>query len=165
MTGKSDHFPCGPWILRWTIFIEILRLMMGAAHVERVPFIWYWPDGAPNCLIMTHDVETSAGRDFTPQLMDIDESYGFKASFQVVPERRYEVPDEYVERIRSRGFEFNIHDLNHDGCLYRSERNFSVGRRKSTITSVSMELRAFVPARCIAGSTGTMSSSFPMICH
>ena len=74
--------------------------------------------------MMTHDVETSAGRDFTSQLMDLDDSYGIKASFQVIPEKRYQVPEEYVSEIRSRGFEFNIHDLNHDGSLYLNGGNF-----------------------------------------
>src|SRR5208283_91600 len=73
---------------------------------------------------MTHDVETRAGRDFTSQLMDLDDSHGFKASFQVIPEERYEVSDRYVSEIRSRGFEFNVHDLNHDGYLYRERREF-----------------------------------------
>jgi hypothetical protein len=107
-----------------TLHEEFLRLSMRAAGVQRVPFIWFWPDGAPNGLIMTHDVETRAGRDFTPQLMDLDESYGIKASFQVIPEKRYEVPNEYVQEIRKRGFEFNIHDLNHDGKLYQKREEF-----------------------------------------
>jgi glycosyltransferase involved in cell wall biosynthesis len=107
-----------------TIHLELLRLSMEAGGVERVPFIWFWPQGASNCLIMTHDVETEAGRDFTPALIDLDQSYGFKASFQVIPEKRYEVPDEYVQQIRSRGCEFNIHDLNHDGHLYQEREKF-----------------------------------------
>jgi hypothetical protein len=107
-----------------TLHEKILRLSMEAAGLKRIPFIWFWPEGAPNCLIMTHDVETSAGRDFTRQLMDLDESYGIKASFQVIPEKRYEIPDEYIRDIRSRGFEFNVHDLNHDGHLYRKREEF-----------------------------------------
>ncbi|MGB6430521.1 MAG: glycosyltransferase [Candidatus Acidiferrales bacterium] len=103
---------------------ELLRLSMEAGGVERVPFIWFWPEGASNCLIMTHDVETAAGRDFTPVLIDLDHFYGFNASFQVIPEKRYEVPDEYVRQIRSRGCEFNIHDLNHDGHLYQEREKF-----------------------------------------
>src|ERR1700675_4339666 len=101
-----------------------LRLFMEATGTKRVPFIWFWPNGAPSCLILTHDVETSTGRDFTSQLMDLDDSYGFKASFQVIPEKRYDVPDEYVHEIRSRGFEFNVHDLNHDGRLYLEHQEF-----------------------------------------
>lgn len=103
---------------------EFLRLLLSASGLKKVPFIWFWPDGASNCLIITHDVETRAGRDFTPQLMELDESYGFKASFQVVPEERYEVPGEYVREIRDRGFEFNVHDLNHDGRLYLERDDF-----------------------------------------
>src|SRR5438046_4955247 len=101
-----------------------LRLLMEASGLKKVPFIWFWPEGAPNCLMMTHDVETPAGRDFTAQLMDLDDSRGIKASFQVIPEKRYEVSDEYVGEIRNRGFEFNVHDLNHDGRLYRERKEF-----------------------------------------
>lgn len=119
---------------------EILRLLMQAARAKKVPFIWYWPDGAPSCLIVTHDVETSAGRDFSPQLMDLDDSYGFKSSFQVIPEKRYEVPDEFVEEIRNRGLEFNIHDLNHDGRLYRRRKEFL--RRAKKINQYAHQYRA-----------------------
>jgi hypothetical protein len=110
---------------------EFLRLLMEASGVRKMPFIWFWPDGAPTCLIMTHDVETPAGRDFTSKLMDLDDSYGIKAAFQVIPEKRYEVSDDYVREIRNRGFEFNVHDLNHDGHLYRERAEF--GRRAAKI--------------------------------
>lgn len=110
-----------------------LRLLMEISGVKKVPFIWFWPEGANNCLILTHDVETLAGRNFTSQLMDLDSAYGFKASFEVVPEERYQVPDEFEQEIRSRGFEFNIHDLNHDGGLYRDRREFL--RRAAQINS------------------------------
>ena len=113
-----------------TIHEQVLRLSMEAGGVRRMPFIWFWPQGAANCLIMTHDVETAAGRDFTPELMDLDHSYGIKSSFQVIPEKRYEIPDEYVQNMRSRGFEFNIHDLNHDGQLYQEHELFSERARK-----------------------------------
>jgi hypothetical protein len=103
---------------------ELLKLSMEACGVGKVPFIWFWPEGAQNCLIMTHDVEGPAGRDFTSRLMDLDESYGLRASFQVIPEKRYDVSADYIEEIRSRGFEFNIHDLNHDGHLYREKEEF-----------------------------------------
>ena len=74
-----------------TLHEKFLRLLMEKSGKKKVPFIWFWPDGAPNCMVMTHDVETSAGRDFTPQLIDLDASYGIKASYQVVPEQRYGV--------------------------------------------------------------------------
>ena len=113
------HWPVDTTVDR--LHRRILRLTMEVAGIKKLPFIWFWPNAAPSCLVITHDVETSAGRDFTFELMDLDDSYGFKAAYQVVPERRYEVSDEYVATIRTRGCEFNIHDLNHDGRLY-SER-------------------------------------------
>jgi hypothetical protein len=103
---------------------EILRLSMVASGVQKIPFIWFWPEGAPACLIMTHDVETAAGRDFSSVLMDLDASFNFRASFQVVPEQRYEIPDSYVQEIRSREFEFNLQDLNHDGHLFDDYEKF-----------------------------------------
>jgi len=128
---KSKTFPTWPVdVTVDTLHETFLRLAMEARTVYKVPFIWFWPEGAPSCLMMTHDVETKAGRDFTPQLMDLDESYAFKASFQVVPEKRYEVSDEYVQQIRDRKFEFNIHDLNHDGNLYRNREEFLLRARK-----------------------------------
>jgi hypothetical protein len=102
----------------------LLQMAMTAQGCQRVPFIWFWPGGASSCVILTHDVETAAGRDFCSSLMDIDLSHGFRGSFQVVPEKRYEVPESFVNEIRSRGFEFNVHDLNHDGRLFEEKVEF-----------------------------------------
>lgn len=107
-----------------SLYETLLRMTMIAQGRDRVPFIWFWPGGASSCLILTHDVETAAGRDFCSSLMDIDLAHGFRASFQVVPEKRYEVPESYVNEMRCRGFEFNVHDLNHDGRLFQEKVEF-----------------------------------------
>ncbi len=120
---------------------DFLRLSMKARGVQRVPFIWFWPDGARNSLIMTHDVETETGRDFISQLMDLDDSRGIKAAFQVIPEERYKVPPDLVEQIRARGFEFNVHDLNHDGTLFRDHEEFL--RRAAKINEYARNYGAF----------------------
>src|SRR6266436_16367 len=122
---QSLQFP--HWPVDFTVDAlheSFLRLAMITHGCERIPFIWFWPDGATGCVLMTHDVETAAGRDFTSSLIDIDSSHGFRAAFQVVPEKRYEVPESYVSEIRARGFEFNIHDLNHDGQLFDEKDEF-----------------------------------------
>src|SRR4030095_6727393 len=79
---------------------------------------------ATSCAIVTQDVETLAGRNFCSQLMDLDDSAGIKSSFQLVPEGRYPIPEELLAEIRHRGFEINIHDLNHDGMLFSSHERF-----------------------------------------
>jgi hypothetical protein len=101
-----------------TLFEKLLVLAMHTLHIERMPFIWFWPEGHTACAIMTHDVETLAGRNFTGRLMDIDEVFGVKASFQVVPEQRYSVSPTYLDTIRGRGFEVCVQGLNHDGRLF-----------------------------------------------
>jgi hypothetical protein len=102
----------------------LLRLLIKAADIEVMPFIWFWPDGASSAAIVTHDVETAAGRDFCGRVMTMDESFGVRSSFQVVPERRYAATSDFLDQIRSRGNEINIQDLNHDGRLFRSRGEF-----------------------------------------
>ena len=116
---------------RWPVDCSIDNLMerlmiwtLLATGADRIPFVWFWPDGQTGCALMTHDVETEIGRDYCTTLMDIDDSYGVKASFQIVPEERYCVPSNFLEAIRQRGHELAIHDLNHDGHLYKNRQQF-----------------------------------------
>lgn len=109
---------------------QLLLLSMKAKGVDKVPFIWFWPDGAQSCIAMTHDVETERGRNFCNALMSIDESFGIKASFQLVPEGRYQISEAFMQTIRDRGFEINIQDLNHDGNLFRNPKEFTRRARK-----------------------------------
>lgn len=119
---------------------QLLLLSIRASGAEEIPFIWFWPDGAQACAIMTHDVETAAGRDFCHTLMDIDDSFGIKASFQVIPEERYRVDQRFLSLIRDRGFEVVVHDLNHDGHLYKSRTQFL--ERASRINAYGRDFKA-----------------------
>lgn len=119
---------------------SVLLLSMKARGVEKVPFIWFWPDGARGCLAITHDVETAVGRDFCKKLMDVDDSFGIKSLFCIVPEGRYEVPSDFRESMRSRGFEVAIQDLNHDGRLFDNKEEFQ--RRAKLINRYGREYGA-----------------------
>jgi hypothetical protein len=116
------HWPVDRTVNDLLEFLMVVSLK--SQKVERIPFIWFWPDGAPSSAIMTHDVETSRGRDFCGTLMDIDDAYGIKASFQVVPEQRYQVTLGFLDSVTTRGFEVAVQDLNHDGRLYKSHQQF-----------------------------------------
>jgi hypothetical protein len=122
------------------IFEYLLILSMTSQGVQRVPFIWFWPDGVPSCTIMTHDVETSAGLNFCSELMDLNDSFGVKSSFQIIPEKRYTVSQMVLENIRNRGFEINVHDLNHDGRLMCNWEEFK--RRAERINVYGRQLCA-----------------------
>jgi hypothetical protein len=106
------------------LFERLIVLAMRFSGIARLPFIWFWPDGHNACAILTHDVETTAGRDFCSRVMDLDDAAGIKASFQIVPEKRYTVSAGYLQTIRNRGFEINVQGLDHDGNLFQSRREF-----------------------------------------
>lgn len=118
----------------------VLLLTMKARGMEKVPFIWFWPNGAKGCLTMTHDVETAAGRDLCASLMNVDDSYGIKSAFGIVPEERYEVSPNFLDSMRNHGFEVVIQDLNHDGRLYDDKEEFH--RRAKLINRYGREYGA-----------------------
>jgi hypothetical protein len=116
---------------RWPVDTNVDNLMeqLLAVCIRRnggksVPFIWFWPQGMNACALMTHDVEEAAGVALCSTVMDMNESFGIPASFQVVPERRYHVSEEFLDGVRQRGFEINVHDLNHDGQLFQNQDEF-----------------------------------------
>lgn len=109
---------------------NLLLLALRARNVDRIPFIWFWPQGANGCVLMTHDVEAQAGLDHCLELLDLDDSFGIKASVQIVPEDRYPVSSELLTKIRSRDHEICVQDLNHDGRLFDGRREF---RRRAAI--------------------------------
>ena len=138
---KKRSFP--QWPVDTTVesvFETVLLLSMKARGLESVPFVWFWPNGKSSCLAMTHDVETQAGRDFCRKLMDVDDAFGIKAAFGIVPEERYEVPSDLLECIRSRGFEVVVQDLNHDGRLFDDKQEFL--RRAKIINQYGREFGA-----------------------
>ena len=131
-------WPVDPTVER---ILEMLLILLLKAHaVDKIPFVWFWPNGFPSCAIMTHDVEALPGRDFCSHLMDLDDAHGIKSSFQIVPEGRYPVSKGFLNTIQSRGFEIDIHDLNHDGHLFSDRERYL--RRAERINRYSREYGA-----------------------
>jgi len=121
-----------------TMMRQTLALVLRTSGIRRIPFIWFWPEGKSSCAVMTHDVEGPSGQALCEELMDLDESYGIRAAFQVVPEERGTTPRELIDQFRARGFEVNVHDLNHDGSLFRDKPRFQ--ERAAQINSYIREL-------------------------
>lgn len=139
--SRHASFPTWPVDRTADQILEKLLVFSGRSHrTDHVPFVWFWPNGSPSCAIITHDVETSAGLAFCPTLMDIDDSFGIKSSFQLVPEGRYTVSDKTLSGIRDRGFEVNVHDFNHDGRLYTNRDEFL--RRAHKINDYARKFKA-----------------------
>jgi peptidoglycan/xylan/chitin deacetylase (PgdA/CDA1 family) len=122
---KTIPFP--DWPLDFTLddlLREILVHVLHARNGERIPFIWFWPDGMRSCAVITHDVEMDAGQRFCPELMTMNEEHGFRGAFQFVPEARYVMRDDVHAAVRNRGHEINLHGLNHDHRLFDDHDEF-----------------------------------------
>ena len=83
-----------------------------------------WPDDKEFAFVLTHDVEGAVGMSRVPALADLDESLGFRSSFNFIPEGGYENPAALRQRLVQGGFEVGVHDLYHDGKLYTSRESF-----------------------------------------
>lgn len=106
-----------------------LRLNSGSWPInplaDRPPDWWAgWPDDRKFAFVITHDVEGTKGMNRCHQVAKMELHYGFRSSFNFVPEGEYEVPTSLRTFLTSHGFEIGIHDLHHDGTLYSSRKNF-----------------------------------------
>lgn len=83
-----------------------------------------WPDSVQFALVLTHDVEGPEGLAKVKDLAKLEMSLGFRSSFNLIPEGSYQVDRNLRHWLTGRGFEVGVHDLHHDGKLYRSKAHF-----------------------------------------
>ena len=126
--------PILPWRLRVSLrrwraerrrrqFADVWPIDSGAAAV---PPRWPgWPDGKRFALVLTHDVEGQKGYDRVPQLVELTQRYGFRASFNFIPVGEYQVTTAMLELLERTKFEAGVHGLEHDGKLYQSPEKFA----------------------------------------
>ena len=103
----------------WRVLMQVLEETPGQKFLIKP----LWPNSYRYSFVLTHDVEAKGGVDFVKEVADIEESYGFRSSFNFVPER-YKVETALLDELRSRGFEIGIHGLKHDGKLFSSRDEF-----------------------------------------
>lgn len=123
-------------VLEWPIedrFVSYQFATMAALLDElgrdSIDILGLWPEGYRAAFVLTHDVEAAAGRDFVLELAALEEKYGFRSSFNFVPEA-YQTPTHLMDELRERGFEVGVHGLNHDGRLFSSRSLFEKRAKK-----------------------------------
>ncbi len=89
-----------------------------------------WPEEKQFAFSLSHDVEGAAGVAKVRRLAELEMSHGFRSSFNFIPEGSYEVPAELREWLVSNGFEVGVHDLHHEGWLYRSKKHFEASAKR-----------------------------------
>ncbi len=83
-----------------------------------------YPENFKSALVLTHDVEELAGFRNIPKIIDVEQSLGFKSSWNIVP-YKYPIDNGIINYINNAGHEIGIHGYNHDGKLYYSEKIFN----------------------------------------
>lgn len=129
------YYEVKPWIPRY-VQVMVRRQLTQAKRKRvqdwwpieesagKVPKHWPgWPGGKRFALILTHDVESDSGQGKCRELMRIEKERGFLSSFNFVPER-YAVSKDLREFLTEQGYEVGVHDLKHDGKLYKSKESF-----------------------------------------
>ena len=92
---------------------------------ERPPEGWTgWPDGRQFAFVLTHDVESKRGLQRVRALAEMEIKHGFRSSFNFIPDGSYEVPPELRQWLVKNGFEVGVHDLYHNGMLFRNREAF-----------------------------------------
>lgn len=89
-----------------------------------------WPDGKSFAFVLTHDVERQKGLSRCLALAQLEMRLGFRSAFNFVPEGDYDTPPSLRSFLTEQAFEVGVHDLHHDGTLYRSFKSFKTRARK-----------------------------------
>ena len=114
---------------------------------------------------MTHDIETEKGRDYCTELMNVDESFGIKSSFQIVPEGRYEISEALFKLSAVRGFEITFRTLTTMVIYFVIPRSFAAEPQESMNMQSTTVSRAFGQPCFTETWIGTMRFSLPSICQ
>jgi glycosyltransferase involved in cell wall biosynthesis len=125
--------PFIPWTLRMAIRRSQARRLKSRFSsswpideaAAGVPNGWPgWPGGKRFAFVLTHDVEGRRGLERCRALAEVEMRLGFRSSFNLVPEGEYADPETLRAFLRKNRFEVGVHDLHHDGSLYRSAETF-----------------------------------------
>ncbi len=134
-----DVKPFVPRSLRWAVRRRRAAGVRRRQHAAwpilpsagRAPADWQgWPRGLDFALVLTHDVEGPRGLAQVRPLAELEMRLGFRSSFNFIPEGSYHVPEDLLDWLAENGFEVGVHDLHHDGKLYRTRAGFEAKARR-----------------------------------
>ncbi len=119
----NKRIECNEYFVDDSLVNEVVRLQSACVQSEIVSKFRY-KDERDYAIVFTHDVEEQTGFNFIPKVIELEEKYGFKSSWNIVP-YKYKIDDGIINLIKTSGHEIGIHGYNHDGKLYYSEKIFN----------------------------------------
>ena len=63
-----------------------IRQRLAAAEADACPIVNFWPDRRKFAFVLTHDVESAAGIENIPRVLEIERRHGFVSSWNFVAE-------------------------------------------------------------------------------
>jgi peptidoglycan/xylan/chitin deacetylase (PgdA/CDA1 family) len=102
-----------------------LKETQAVAGVKDEPLttIHPWPDGCRYAVCLTHDIESSQGLRRVDKIAAIEEEFGLRSCWFVVP-YLYKVDQGLLDELTARGHEVGVHGYNHDGRLFTARSIF-----------------------------------------
>jgi peptidoglycan/xylan/chitin deacetylase (PgdA/CDA1 family) len=117
-------FPAWPIeTLRVDELKDRFRAELNATGSDRIAFLNFWPERRRFALIVTHDVEGSAGVENIPRVLELERRYGLRSSWNFVAED-YAIDAGVFSALRTAGCEIGLHGLHHDGLLFADRASF-----------------------------------------
>lgn len=109
----------------WFISDKVVKMLNDFYGEEKFNEILknLWGSDIVSPIVLTHDVETIDGLKYVPKVLELEEKYGFKSSWNVVP-YLYDIPNEIINLIKENGCEVGVHGYNHDGKDFFSKNLF-----------------------------------------
>ena len=100
-----------------------MKVRIEASEAGRVPLINFWPGESRAAVVLTHDVEGTAGAHNIPRVRELERQYGVVSSWNFVAER-YPFDKRLFRTLEAEGCEIGLHGLYHDGKKFSSRRVF-----------------------------------------
>ncbi len=110
-------FKKDPGFPEWPIdkSVETLRHVF-IRSLPKTPYIRFWPNKKETAAIITHDCDSSSSFRTMDKVLEIEERYNFKSSWNFVP-KKYKLNIKKIKELKRRGFEIGVHGYNHQGKM------------------------------------------------
>jgi peptidoglycan/xylan/chitin deacetylase (PgdA/CDA1 family) len=121
---------------------ETLRRVILLTGKQNLRIRSFWPEGKRFAVVLTHDIESDHGQKFVARIADLEESFGFRSSFNFVSDL-YRIDKTLITDLQQRGFEIGVHGWKHDGKLFASQILFRQSVRQINASLSKFEAVGF----------------------